>query len=153
MLFIANRVAPAFRFCLANSTLTQAIPIRYPFFLFVTHHCSTYTTIALHPWISLAFFHSLCYNEEYAGMVELADTLDLGSNGFAVQVQVLLPAPYYGVTLIAVRRENSLRFIGGCSLFEPAFTSLTDFFNLQSHFFSGVDGILFFRRFSEIMLT
>ena len=29
-----------------------------------------------------------------AGMVELADTLDLGSNGLAVQVQVLLPAPY-----------------------------------------------------------
>ena len=26
-------------------------------------------------------------------MVELADTLDLGSNGIAVQVQVLLPAP------------------------------------------------------------
>ncbi len=50
-------------------------------------------------------------------MVELADTLDLGSNGFAVQVQVLLPAPYYGVTLIAVRREKSLRFFGGFSLF------------------------------------
>ena len=29
----------------------------------------------------------------FAGMVELADTLDLGSNGIAVQVQVLLPAP------------------------------------------------------------
>ena len=27
-------------------------------------------------------------------MVELADTLDLGSNGLAVQVQVLLPVPY-----------------------------------------------------------
>ena len=26
-------------------------------------------------------------------MVELADTLDLGSSGFTVQVQVLLPAP------------------------------------------------------------
>ena len=26
-------------------------------------------------------------------MVELADTLDLGSNGLAVQVQVLLPVP------------------------------------------------------------
>ena len=25
-------MAPAFRFCLSNSTLTQAIPIRYPFF-------------------------------------------------------------------------------------------------------------------------
>ena len=31
-----------------------------------------------------------------AGMVELADTLDLGSNGIAVQVQVLLPAPQKG---------------------------------------------------------
>ena len=30
---------------------------------------------------------------EYAGMVELADTLDLGSNGYPVQVRVLLPAP------------------------------------------------------------
>ena len=27
-----DRVTPAFRFCLSNSTLTQAIPIRYPFF-------------------------------------------------------------------------------------------------------------------------
>ena len=26
-------------------------------------------------------------------MVELADTLDLGSNGYPVQVRVLLPAP------------------------------------------------------------
>ena len=32
MTFMANRVAPAFRFCLSNSTLTQAIPIRYSFF-------------------------------------------------------------------------------------------------------------------------
>lgn len=32
----------------------------------------------------------------FAGMVELADTLDLGSNGIAVQVQVLLPAPQKG---------------------------------------------------------
>ena len=29
----------------------------------------------------------------YAGMVELADTPDLGSGGLSVQVQVLLPAP------------------------------------------------------------
>ena len=34
ILFIADRVAPAFRFCLDNSTLAQAIPIRYSFFLF-----------------------------------------------------------------------------------------------------------------------
>lgn len=32
ILFIADRVAPAFRFCLDNSTLAQAIPIRYSFF-------------------------------------------------------------------------------------------------------------------------
>ncbi|MGI6269923.1 MAG: hypothetical protein ACOYKJ_05245, partial [Candidatus Howiella sp.] len=44
-LFIADRVAPAFRFCLGNSTLTQAFPIRYPFFLFVSHHCNTYTPL------------------------------------------------------------------------------------------------------------
>ena len=38
-----------------------------------------------------------CKNKEhiYAGMAELADALDSGSNGRkAVQVQVLLPAPY-----------------------------------------------------------
>ena len=34
---------------------------------------------------------------EYAGMAELADALDSGSNGRkAVQVQVLLPAPSRG---------------------------------------------------------
>ena len=33
ILFIANGVAPAFRFCLDNSTLTQFLPIRYSFFL------------------------------------------------------------------------------------------------------------------------
>ncbi|MBR4131537.1 MAG: hypothetical protein IKT99_01045, partial [Oscillospiraceae bacterium] len=33
ILSMANRVAPAFRFCLDNSTLTQATPIRYLFFL------------------------------------------------------------------------------------------------------------------------
>ena len=32
ILFIADRVAPAFQFCLGNSTLTQTIPIRYSFF-------------------------------------------------------------------------------------------------------------------------
>ena len=86
-------------------------------------------------------------------MVELADTLDLGSNGFAVQVQVLLPAPYDGVTLIAVRRENSLRFIGGCSLFRTSIYFFDRLFQLTEPLFSGVDGILFFRRFPEIMLT
>lgn len=33
-----------------------------------------------------------------------------------VQVRVLLPAPYYDVTLIAVRREKSPRFLGDFSL-------------------------------------
>ena len=42
ILFIADRVAPAFRFCLDNSTLIQATPIRYLFLLFVTHHRNTY---------------------------------------------------------------------------------------------------------------
>ena len=32
ILFITDRVAPAFWFCLGNSTLTQTIPIRYSFF-------------------------------------------------------------------------------------------------------------------------
>ena len=30
---MANRVTPAFRFCLSNLTLTQVTPIRYLFFL------------------------------------------------------------------------------------------------------------------------
>ena len=39
---MANRVAPAFRFCLDNSTLIQATPICYLFLLTVTHHCKPY---------------------------------------------------------------------------------------------------------------
>jgi len=46
ILFIADRVAPAFRFCLSNSTLAHARPIRYSFFLSVTHHCNTYTYLS-----------------------------------------------------------------------------------------------------------
>ena len=42
ILFMADRVAPAFRFCLVNSTLAPAIPIRYSFLSSVTHHCNTY---------------------------------------------------------------------------------------------------------------
>ena len=52
-----------------------------------------------------------------ADMAELADAPDLGSGVYDVQVQVLLSASYYDVTLIAVRREKSLRFLGGFSLF------------------------------------
>ena len=40
---MANRVAPAFRFCLDNLTLIQATPIRYLFLPLVTHHRNTYT--------------------------------------------------------------------------------------------------------------
>ena len=53
----------------------------------------------------------MCYNIQgkfetakiyhtYAGMAELADALDSGSNGRkAVQVQVLLPAPYWNASI------------------------------------------------------
>ena len=40
-------MAPAFRFCLSNSTLAHARPIRYSFFLSVTHHCNTYTAFGI----------------------------------------------------------------------------------------------------------
>jgi hypothetical protein len=33
----------------------------------------------------------------HAGMAELADAPDLGSGGFSVEVQILLPAPYMGI--------------------------------------------------------
>ena len=33
------------------------------------------------------------FNSIFAGMVELVDSVDLGSTGIAVQVRVLLPAP------------------------------------------------------------
>lgn len=33
IVFIADRVTPAFRFCLVNSTLTHVTPIRYFYFL------------------------------------------------------------------------------------------------------------------------
>ena len=49
-------------------------------------------------------------------MVELADTLDLGSNGIAVQVQVLLPAPPKDDSFDTKCREKSPRFFGGFSL-------------------------------------
>ena len=37
ILFIANRVTPAFRFCISNSTLTQVSPIRYYFLSLLSH--------------------------------------------------------------------------------------------------------------------
>jgi hypothetical protein len=49
-------------------------------------------------------------------MVELADTLDLGSNGIAVQVQVLLPAPPKDDSFDTKCREKNPRFFGGFSL-------------------------------------
>ena len=49
--------------------------------------------------------------------------LPLGSGGTPVQVQVLSPAPYYDVTLRAVRREKSPRFLGDFSLYMHQFQS------------------------------
>lgn len=43
ILFMANRVTPAFWFGLDNLTVTQVSPIRYLFLSFVTHHCNTYS--------------------------------------------------------------------------------------------------------------
>ena len=54
----------------------------------------------------------------YAGVAELADAYGSGPYECKfMQVQVLLPAPYYDVTLIAVRREKSPRFLGDFSLY------------------------------------
>ena len=54
----------------------------------------------------------------FAGMAELADAYGSGPyGGNFMQVQVLFPAPYYDVTLIAVRREKSPRFLGDFSLY------------------------------------
>ena len=36
----------------------------------------------------------MCKVTKYAGVVELVDSVDLGSSGVAVQVRVLSPAPY-----------------------------------------------------------
>ena len=52
-----------------------------------------------------------------ADVAELADAPDLGSGGDPVQVRPLSSAPYYDVTLIAVRREKSPRFLGDFSLY------------------------------------
>ena len=42
----------------------------------------------------IANYHRMCYNiKAFAGVVKLADTLDLGSSASRVQVQVLSPAP------------------------------------------------------------
>ncbi len=40
----------------------------------------------------------------HAGMAELADAPDLGSGGFPVEVQILLPAPIYGNMCLGVCR-------------------------------------------------
>ena len=74
---------------------------------------------------------------ENADMAELADALDSGSSDFTViQVQVLLSAPYYDVTLIAVRREKSLRFLGGFSLFCTSFFFFNrSFYLIEPHIF------------------
>ena len=59
---MANRVAPAFRFCLGNSTLIQATPIRYLFLSFVTHHCNTYSKILKCGALGLDFIGNVYYN-------------------------------------------------------------------------------------------
>ena len=70
-----------------------------------------------------------CKNKEhiYAGMAELADALDSGSNGRkAVQVQVLLPAPSRGYKK-DIARENPDK-IGVFTVYTAKFqrTVLTD---------------------------
>ena len=55
-------------------------------------------------------------------MAELADAYGSGPYECKfMQVQVLLSAPYYDVTLTAVRREKSPRFLGDFSLFVHQF--------------------------------
>ena len=53
---MANRVAPAFRFCLVNSTLIQATTIRYLFLPFVTHHRNTYIHMTPNLYAALVSF-------------------------------------------------------------------------------------------------
>ena len=58
----------------------------------------------------------------HAGVMELVDVMDSKSIGSdTVPVRVRPPAPYYDVTLKRVRREKSLRFFGGFSLFVHQF--------------------------------
>ena len=62
ILFMANRVTPAFGFGLDNSTLTQVTPIRYLFSWFVTHHCNTYTAAGGNVRLPLDFWTEIWYS-------------------------------------------------------------------------------------------
>ena len=61
ILFIADRVAPAFRFCLDNSTLAHACPIRYSFF-YLSHIIVTPTLIARILHKNLDLWRNFDYN-------------------------------------------------------------------------------------------
>ena len=50
--------------------------------------------------------------KEYAGMVELVDSVDLGSTAKSVQVRVLLPAPRKIPLLSTTTREGFSSFMG-----------------------------------------
>ncbi len=108
ILFIADRVAPAFRFCLDNSTLTHAIPIRYSLFLFVTHHCNTY---------------SYTLGKEKRGLTKpgLCDT-----------ILKLSGAPYRGVEQLEARRAHNPEVVGSspasATIKSPEIVRFQDFF-------------------------
>ena len=46
-----------------NSTLTQVLSIRYLFFLFVTHHCNTYSARQKYSGDSVEIRQIVCYNK------------------------------------------------------------------------------------------
>ena len=64
ILFMANRVTPAFWFCLDNSTLTQVTPVRYFFLCFVAYHCNTYVGPRLSAFVFLKAEPFLIYNDD-----------------------------------------------------------------------------------------
>ena len=76
--------------------------------------------------IALAIRRRFGYNSKVssAGVMELVDVVDSKSTaGDSVPVRVRSPAPYYDVTLRAVRREKSPRFLGDFSLYMHQFQS------------------------------
>ena len=64
ILFMANRVTPAFWFCLDNSTLTQVTPVRYFFLCFIAYHCNTYVGPRLSAFVFLKAEPFLIYNDD-----------------------------------------------------------------------------------------
>ena len=102
----------------SNSTLTDLASSFYLFPPFLSNiYCNPTQVKYFFKKVKLTNGRCFCYNIINAGVAELADAPDLGSGISDVQVQVLSPAPYYDVTLIAVRREKSPRFLGDFSLF------------------------------------